>query len=1112
MKGFKLYMVDKDGNDILLSNYEIGRTTNQMMTFNENLTEAEHDRYDLTFDIVDKPSPLFPITFKLSASLRTGRELKLFKDGELTNYISLIISSINVNLQKENNIYNVTAQDYASYVWSKNNIGLNFDSLTDEEFNNLEIDYNLYNTASYLLSRGQLANPIDTTVGSGDIQENPIPIQTITIETLNDSIWSSDSDLLVYGRTFDEYTRPMTATSNVTINGTIYDFKKIVATYADYTWTNFTKAGEEDWFRYVFNTGVVEPDWGNFLLTNYDSDGNIKHQYFLNREDKYLPIYMYWTQGGQEGKETQPTMIMGKNTQGFLTLSIKFVDKTILDLRARIEIIQFKSDLKNSIEILNGTDSYKFYVEEGKLKYTSPVIDNLTAIDIDFGRDIGYIDFKGSDSWKIDNSWMGDGINIILMLKKINISVSTSNTYNALIELANLTGSLMKINYNTKTIYFYSKTDSEIWNKNYQLKPEFNMQNTGVTVDSSNFSPILFVSGAENEYGLSVGIVDSIPSSAMTFLLNDEGEINEANYLNYYTNKYADNLTWRAAAFSAKQEEATSKFLNIADKIPYLDNFIFSLDYFLGADLLDNVEFMQTGGIFDSIYNTLRKNNYKFQNAIKNKYKFLGEMADIETVLLNFIDEFVADIDEEDKIDKLEKIKNRFSMSIGSLEAGTSEIVNQSPAEGTPTGEDLVTPTYDLTLGGAATQVRILGDSSDHSITNGVWEETVLPFRKIITNFDAEDIWEDTFPVLILEDSPAHIWGWVYDSVASSATILVETYRTLPAAYTEQGQWARTTDTQKYYKSELIDVSYSGYIVSGDTASFNLINFDVTTYSIAGIIEEYGWFELMRLYGGLSYIITKYNEYATIVSDYINEREETLLAIIDIQKSIGSETVPDIEKQLQIEKAWLEKQAEALYDAVGDDTQYFPASDTQEAIIDDSLTGTKYGKYFIMLWQFKIAYTAYMGQTTTPVDPDLTIKDDYYNSYKTRQEIWFNLKKDYGKFLIEGFYENAIETDPVELYNQAILYAYNYNIPQENFSTTMIDISELIGVDITSLQVGDIVTINVDTVPIINSSTIELQVRSISRELRSISNIQLEITKYNETEKLLEKLLLGIKA
>jgi len=113
MKGFKLYMVDLNGNDILLSDYEIGRPTNQMLTYDENLSEQEHDRYDFSFSVVDTDN--FGVNFNLIDNLKIGRELKLYRDDD-TKYILLVVTGINPDLQKENNTYSITSQDYASYV------------------------------------------------------------------------------------------------------------------------------------------------------------------------------------------------------------------------------------------------------------------------------------------------------------------------------------------------------------------------------------------------------------------------------------------------------------------------------------------------------------------------------------------------------------------------------------------------------------------------------------------------------------------------------------------------------------------------------------------------------------------------------------------------------------------------------------------------------------------------------------------------------------------------------------------------------------------------------------------------------------------------------------
>lgn len=168
MKSFKLYMVDENDTLILLSDFEEGREINNMMTMNENITEQEHDRYDFSFNIVDRPSVFLNENFHLSEELRIGRELRLYLDGNdysesspNDEYISFIIIQVAPQLNKENNLYNITCQDYASYVWSRNNSGLVFDSLIDEEYNDvLSLNSNIFNISNYLLIRGSISPPL----------------------------------------------------------------------------------------------------------------------------------------------------------------------------------------------------------------------------------------------------------------------------------------------------------------------------------------------------------------------------------------------------------------------------------------------------------------------------------------------------------------------------------------------------------------------------------------------------------------------------------------------------------------------------------------------------------------------------------------------------------------------------------------------------------------------------------------------------------------------------------------------------------------------------------------------------------------------------------------
>lgn len=71
----------------------------------------------------------------------------------------MVISSFRVAIAPEKNILEVTAQDYASYAFSKNNAGLTLNTFEDEDFLDwLELQESstttISNIANYVLQRG----------------------------------------------------------------------------------------------------------------------------------------------------------------------------------------------------------------------------------------------------------------------------------------------------------------------------------------------------------------------------------------------------------------------------------------------------------------------------------------------------------------------------------------------------------------------------------------------------------------------------------------------------------------------------------------------------------------------------------------------------------------------------------------------------------------------------------------------------------------------------------------------------------------------------------------------------------------------------------------------
>lgn len=82
----------------------------------------------------------------------------------------------------------------------------------------------------------------------------------------------------------------------------------------------------------------------------------------------------------------------------------------------------------------------------------------------------------------------------------VNISVSGSNTYGALIELAKLTNTNLKVDYINEKFYFIDR-EAENLDKNYSISRDFNMNELGVTYSGEQLYSLLYVNGGENEFG-----------------------------------------------------------------------------------------------------------------------------------------------------------------------------------------------------------------------------------------------------------------------------------------------------------------------------------------------------------------------------------------------------------------------------------------------------------------------------------------------------------------------------------------------------------------------------------------------------------------------------------
>jgi hypothetical protein len=159
-------------------------------------------------------------------------------------------------------------------------------------------------------------------------------------------------------------------------------------------------------------------------------------------------------------------------------------------------------------------------------------------------------------------------VNVVGDNKILNIEVSDSNTYNALIELANIANSSIRFDYENETITLIDK-ESVTLDKNYTLKRDFNLQDYSISYNGDNLYSIFYVEGAADEFGL---------------------------------------------------------FTILSDETEYKDNFLFNFNYFKDRNLISQSDY---NSIVSSINNNLKEINIKFQRAITERFTRIGEINDI---------------------------------------------------------------------------------------------------------------------------------------------------------------------------------------------------------------------------------------------------------------------------------------------------------------------------------------------------------------------------------------------------------------------------------------------------------------------------------------------------
>ena len=193
--------------------------------------------------------------------------------------------------------------------------------------------------------------------------------------------------------------------------------------------------------------------------------------------------------------------------------------------------------------------------------------------------------------------------------------------------------------------------------------------------------------------------------------------------------------------------------------------------------------------------------------------------------------------------------------------------------------------------------------------------------------------------------------------------------------------------------------------------------------------------------------------------------------------------------------------AKTILDAYEEDTKEFEKGIGKYDPETQEFNPNELGIFNFMLKKFDVALENYTPLDFSPVVVRLR------NEKLRKQHFWYDLKKDRQHVFVEGYYENDLETTPQTLKDQAEAIYADHKSPNENFSVTYIDISDIVGVNVDEIQVGDFVRIKDETAPVAINAESKLKVASISKVLRDKGNISLTIYRYNLINRILERII-----
>ena len=1038
MKNFKLYSFIGRLPVLVTTSAQVSSAA----TFEENCNIKQNDQIDFTCKIAKYISPKQENKFYSLFFLKNKLRLDLFDyNWNKENSFELIIKECSPEITHDNEILNITAQDYASYQFSKKAVNLEFEQTGT-----------IIDLARRLMAESTLNSQYNNSYDN--------LLNFSTIECLNGSCTKVDNTIQWNGEASFSFSMPLT--------------QKL-------------KPGQ---YRFNFKSNI-----------NLDID-NTNRLISINSNSSNLPT-------------------VGKNT---VTLDNIVIDGIYGYMNFNIEeetdelIFSYNFDVDNITE--DNSPIRRGALSELKItKIIEPNTNKWTINELDINN------FINSD---INESFY----------KKVTLSLSGSNLYNGLIELATLFNATLHFDYINKIIYFLNK-DLRTY-KGVKLNPNYNINNFSRTAAIDDFITVLNVYGQEINDTL-ISFFNDIPLALKNKLKeyvknNFDGEENFSLYGEGHKtfSSIATEIIDEQSLGSPEKEELIN-YCNVLDNIPNFDQIIYNIDYFYNIGAITETEYIN---FLDIIQNQLRKINIE----LKIIYPDLAELKNTLTLKEMELQEhclYLNVLEREQCILKYERQHldpkdEQYSSDV----VGYQSTQSSNALEYNKTNEAL----YNLV---SAQNVAAADPSTiiePLNIESGEWYE----FYKFIYE-NQEYNWETISSTDInnLYNVLINLYGYhgsknniFYNKIAEIDEKIAKLKETLISnidalndlnnaiAIAEGTELIKLkADRSGLWQQNLSILHKIGMPFDEEVYSYTLYHHNVLNKQGEVVADLAGYNNIYNYYTNAA------KEQTTIVSDclhnrtlmeiYINNQtEENRVNAIELYNTSGA--TYGIEGTLGSDITWEElavgENAPLVIYMTASSNYYSEQNDIYLTLNENATLFADLAKEYCYIGSLVIEKNIYQGLLNIR-SKDETIVDGLIDIYEAllanKSEILDNLNENYEDYLIEGYYEDSESVNSIELMQQAFLIGNQVFYPKVTYDIGIIDLSQLNDYQFLNIYVGDKIQLD-DSLSLwynpryVYNNIQYLEIEEIDYDLRNPQNTKLIFDKQNQEDRLIQKLFLNL--